>query len=33
MRIYHFIFLAIIFLACVVVSGTVRQYLTFLPQY
>jgi len=33
MRFYHWLFLAVIFIAGVVTAGTVRSYLTFLPQY
>lgn len=33
MRLWHFMFLALIFLAGVSTSNTVRSYLTFLPSY
>ena len=33
MRLWHFAFLALIFLAGVSTSNTVRGYLTFLPNY
>lgn len=33
MRLWHFAFLALIFLAGVSTAGTVRQYVTFLPQW
>lgn len=33
MRFWHFVFLAVIFLAGVSTSNWVKQYLTFLPSY